>query len=130
MNGGKPEGGKWNYDSENRKSPPEKLNIPEKYITKPDQITEDVIQLVEEYFTAHFGDLEPFFFAVSRDDALLVLSDFIKRRLENFGDYQDAMHTDYHFLYHSKLSFALNIKLIFLLATLPAPYIKHIKKQE
>ena len=112
MNGGEPEGGKWNYDSENRKSPPAKLNIPEKYITKPDQITEDVIQLVEEYFTDHFGDLEPFFFAVSRDDALLVLSDFIKRRLENFGDYQDAMIENEPWMFHSHLSFYLNCGLL------------------
>jgi deoxyribodipyrimidine photolyase-related protein len=55
INGDEPEGVKWNYDSENRKPPSAKLNIPEKYITKPDQVTKDVIQLVEKYSPDHFS---------------------------------------------------------------------------
>jgi deoxyribodipyrimidine photolyase-related protein len=112
MNGDEPEGGKWNYDNENRKLPPKDLNIPANYKIKQDQITMEVIKLVNEYFFDHFGDLEPFFFAVTRDDARLVLIDFIEKRLEKFGDYQDAMIENEPWMFHSHLSFYLNCGLL------------------
>jgi len=106
MNGDEPEGGKWNYDNENRKLPPKDLNISANY---KNQITMEVIKLVNEYFFDHFGDLEPFFFAVTRDDARLVLIDFIEKRLEKFGDYQDAMIENEPWMFHSHLSFYLKL---------------------
>jgi deoxyribodipyrimidine photolyase-related protein len=112
MNGDEPEGGKWNYDNENRKLPPKDLNIPANYKIKQDQITMEVIKLVNEHFFDHFGDLEPFFFAVTRDDARLVLIDFIEKRLEKFGDYQDAMIENEPWMFHSHLSFYLNCGLL------------------
>jgi len=112
MNGNKPEGGKWNFDNENQKSPEKNLNIPEKYEAKPDQITIEVIQLVNKYFGGHFGDLEPFFFAVTRDDAKVALKHFIERRLIKFGDYQDAMIENEPWMFHSHLSFYLNCGLL------------------
>ena len=112
MNNNEPEGGKWNYDSENRKSPVKNLNIPEKYESKPDQITIEVITLVNKHFDEHFGDVEPFFFAVTRDDAHLALKNFIERRLEKFGDYQDAMIENEPWMFHSHLSFYLNCGLL------------------
>ncbi len=112
MSGNEPEGGKWNYDSENRKLPNKDITIPENYKTKPDQITIEVIKLVNKQFFDHFGDLEPFFFAVTRDDARLVLIDFIEKRLEKFGDYQDAMIENEPWMFHSHLSFYLNCGLL------------------
>ena len=112
MNGNKPEGGKWNFDNENQKSPAKNLNIPEKYEAKPDQITIEVIQLVNKHFGGHFGDLEPFFFAVTRDDAKIALKHFIERRLIKFGDYQDAMIENEPWMFHSHLSFYLNCGLL------------------
>ncbi|GAB4166539.1 MAG: cryptochrome/photolyase family protein [Rickettsiaceae bacterium] len=112
MDGNKPEGGKWNYDSENRKPPQKNLNVPEKYEIKPDQITIEAIKLVDKYFFDHFGDLEPFFFAVTRNDARLALKDFIEKRLEKFGDYQDSMIENEPWMFHSHLSFYLNCGLL------------------
>jgi deoxyribodipyrimidine photolyase-related protein len=112
MNGNKPEGGKWNFDNENQKSPAKNLNIPEKYEAKPDQITIEVIQLVNKHFGDHFGDLEPFFFAVTRDDAKVALKHFIEGRLKKFGDYQDAMIENEPWMFHSHLSFYLNCGLL------------------
>ena len=112
MNGNKPEGGKWNFDNENQKSPAKNLNISEKYEAKPDQITIEVIQLVNKHFGGHFGDLEPFFFAVTRDDAKVALKHFIERRLKKFGDYQDAMIENEPWVFHSHLSFYLNCGLL------------------
>ncbi len=112
MDGDKPEGGEWNYDNQNRKPPKEQLSIPETYISKPDHITQDVMQLVEETFSDHFGDLEPFHFAVTREQALQALEQFIEERLINFGDYQDAMVQGEPWMYHSHLSFYINCGLL------------------
>ena len=112
MGDDKPEGGAWNYDSENRKPPKEGLDVPQTYLSEPDDITRDVLQLVSKRFENHFGDLEPFHFAVTREQALNALNKFITERLKNFGDYQDAMIEDEPWMYHSHLSFYINCGLL------------------
>ena len=112
MNGNKPVGGQWNYDPENRKPPKKGLEISAPYHNEPDQITCDVIDLVNYQFDDHFGDLEPFFLAVTRDQALAALDQFINQRLWNFGDYQDAMIQGEPWMYHSHISFYLNCGLL------------------
>lgn len=107
-----PIGGKWNYDSENRKPPVSDLKIPETYKETPDHITAEVLQLVEDRFGDHFGDLEPFHFAVTRSGALQALDQFLKYRLQAFGDFQDAMLTGQPWMYHSHISFYLNCGLL------------------
>ena len=109
---GKPEGGEWNYDSENRKPPKEGLNAPAPYTGQIDEITQEVIDLVSKEFSDHFGDVEPFYFAVTRDQALYALDKFIQERLENFGAYQDAMIQNEPWMYHSHLSFYINCGLL------------------
>lgn len=108
----KPVGGKWNFDAENRKFPKEKLTIPATYSSEPDAITQEVMQLVKKNFSDHFGDLEPFYFAVTRNHALQALELFVEQRLENFGDYQDAMIEGEAWMFHSHLSFYLNVGLL------------------
>ena len=112
MEGNDPIGGKWNYDAENRKPPKEGLTIPHPYIGKVDKITQEVISLVSRRFNSHFGDVEPFYFAVKRSDALHVLDQFIEQRLPHFGDYQDAMIQGEPWMYHSHISFYLNCGLL------------------
>ncbi len=107
-----PIGGQWNYDTKNRKPPKEGLTIPPPYISKVDDITQEVISLVYDSFSDHFGDLEPFYFAVTRADALQVLDQFIKKRLKKFGDYQDAMLEGEPWMYHSHISCYLNCGLL------------------
>lgn len=110
---GKPKGGKWNYDVKNRKSLPKNHpKIPKPLEHKPDNITKQVIAEVEKKFPNHFGDLEPFWFAVTHEQAKKSLSDFIKNRLSMFGPYEDAMAQEESFLYHSVLSMYLNIGLL------------------
>ncbi|MFN7662281.1 MAG: cryptochrome/photolyase family protein [Alphaproteobacteria bacterium] len=112
MEGDNPVGGQWNYDAENRKPPKEGLKVPKPYTHKVDEITREVIDLVSEKFPDHFGDLEPFYFAVTREQALEVLAMFIDQRLTHFGDYQDAMIEGEPWMYHSHLSFYLNSGLL------------------
>lgn len=112
MEGGKPTGGQWNFDKENRKPPKSGMTIPPPSSFPADEITEGVKALVAENFADHFGDLEPFRFAVNREQALAVLATFIEQRLPQFGDYQDAMIEGEPWLYHSHISFYLNIGLL------------------
>ncbi len=112
MDGEAPAGGQWNFDAENRKKLPADLVPPDRIGFPPDRITQDVIALVRARFSDHFGDLEPFRFAVTRDDALRALDHCIADCLPRFGDYQDAMKQDAPFLFHAVLSLYLNIGLL------------------
>ncbi|SHO57745.1 cryptochrome/photolyase family protein [Vibrio quintilis] len=112
MADGAPVGGKWNYDADNRKPPKTGLQIPANSTFPPDEITTEVMQLVSQHFSSHFGRLEPFCFAVTRKQALTVLEQFIQQRLVCFGDYQDAMLEGEPWMFHSHLSFYLNVGLL------------------
>ena len=109
---GEPEGGKWNYDSENRKPANNDLFMPSVMRFAPDEITIKVLELVDSRFAGNFGDLMPFWFAVTSDQAQEVLDHFIENALASFGDYQDAMLLGQPFLYHSLISLYMNIGLL------------------
>ena len=108
----KPVGGQWNYDAENRKPPKTGLIIPAKTTFAPDEITTDVLTVVEAYFGDHFGMADSFSLAVTRSQALEVLECFITERLPDFGTYQDAMISDEPFMYHAHIGAYLNIGLL------------------
>ena len=112
MEGEQPIGGQWNYDSDNRKPPKQGLKIPPPTRFIPDQITRDVLTLVEREFADHFGDLHPFDFAVTAAQARQVLDEFIAQRLQQFGSYQDAMLADEPFMFHAHIGFYLNCGLL------------------
>ncbi|MEM7570241.1 MAG: cryptochrome/photolyase family protein, partial [Pseudomonadota bacterium] len=112
MDAGQPEGGTWNYDHDNRKPPSEGMRFPDQPRFEPDDITRDVLAAVAQRFGNHVGSLEPFWFAVTRAQALTCLDDFIANRLPNFGDYQDAMLVGERFMNHSILSLYINAGLL------------------
>ncbi|MDE4951286.1 cryptochrome/photolyase family protein, partial [Francisella tularensis] len=68
-NDGNPEGGQWNYDSQNRKTPSSDIKIPDSYNSVADDITKQVIELVGQTFVDNFGDIIPFNYAVTREQA-------------------------------------------------------------
>lgn len=109
---GKPEGGRWNYDKENRGTPDGTITYPSLPTFKQDSLVEEAIGLVEKHFSNHFGSIQPFYFAVTQDAALASLHDFIAKRLPLFGQYQDAMVDGEAFLFHSHLSPYLNNGLL------------------
>ncbi len=112
MEGDEPAGGQWNFDRENRKAAKPDLLMPQPKRFVPDEITREVLHLVSRRFADHFGDLEPFWFGVTRNEALLALDHFVQSALAHFGDYQDAMLESEPFLYHSVLSIYLNAGLL------------------
>lgn len=109
---GDPIGGQWNYDKENRKSPVQGLTSPKRISHQKSSILKEVLEMVATKFANHFGVLEPFHYAVTREQALIELEDFISRILPNFGDYQDAMLKGEAYLYHSLLSSYINAGLL------------------
>jgi deoxyribodipyrimidine photolyase-related protein len=110
---GKPAGGRWNFDTENRKSPKAGLKSPQRLSFRKDSITLDVLDLVRRRFPAGYGRLEPFYFAVTRQQALRELNHFIQHILPSFGDYQDAMVRGEPFLRHSLLAAYINAGLLY-----------------
>lgn len=107
-----PVGGKWNYDHDNRQPPKEGLCSPKRIAHRPSSHLEDVLKLVEQECRDHFGNLKPFYYAVTRKQALIELEDFIENLLPHFGTYQDVMVKDEPYLYHSLLSSYLNAGLL------------------
>jgi deoxyribodipyrimidine photolyase-related protein len=112
MDGDNPVGGKWNFDAENRKPPKSGMSFPAPLRSDPDAVTQDVLALVKEHFGDHFGNLEPFWFAVTRDGAEAAFDRFVHVALPRFGDYQDAMLRDEKYLYHAVVSQYLNVGLL------------------
>lgn len=114
LRNGEPEGGQWNLDAENREALPKQGPgaVPAPLPFPPDQTTREVMALVESRFPNHPGSLANFDFPVSADQAVAALDDFITHRLPQFGRYQDAMWTAEPYLYHSRLSAAMNLKLL------------------
>lgn len=113
VKGKSPEGGQWNFDKENRKSfdkhGPQKvkeLDFP------PDEITAEVIRVVDNLLPDNPGRLEHFSWPVDSAAAEKLLDHFIKHKLPAFGTWQDAMWTEEPFLYHSRLSAAMNVKIL------------------
>ena len=109
---GMPVGGKWNYDKENRSPPIKGLTAPQRIIHKKSPILIKVLELVAHNFSDHFGTLNPFDYAVTRDQALLELDHFTEYILPDFGEYQDAMVRGEPYLYHSVLSSYMNAGLL------------------
>ncbi len=111
---GKPTGGEWNYDADNRGSFGKKGpgRVPAPVVFPPDATTRAVLALVAERFGDHPGSLAHFDWPVTPEQATAALDDFIEHRLRDFGTYQDAMWTDEPYLYHARISAALNLKLL------------------
>jgi len=89
---GKPEGGKWSFDSQNRRRLPKGILIPRAWGTGDPT---GILRLPS-----------------TRREAKAALSDFLENRLDRFGDYEDAMASNEPVLFHSVLSPALNVGLL------------------
>ncbi|AUI87631.1 cryptochrome/photolyase family protein [Vibrio azureus] len=116
MQAGKPHGGKWNFDANNRnKLKPDDI----KQLPNPLMFSTDVKQIkqrLERHNIATIGHLDgQLLWPVNRHQSLSLLAFFCQVCLTHFGRFQDAMighHEAKWSLYHSRLSFALNSKLL------------------
>jgi deoxyribodipyrimidine photolyase-related protein len=109
-----PLGGQWNFDADNREAfgAAGPGTVPPRCTFEPDDLTREVIALVDKRFAEHPGRLDSFAWPVTRAQALQSLHAFVQQRLPLFGRYQDAMWPGDPWLYHAHLSAALNLKLL------------------
>jgi deoxyribodipyrimidine photolyase-related protein len=107
-----PEGGQWNYDKTNRKKWKGQPLIPEfkSFKNNVEVIIKDISKSNIETI-GHFNSVY-FNYPISREQALEQLKFFCEHLLKYFGDFQDAMDNEEAYLFHSRLSFAINLKLI------------------
>ena len=108
---GKPVGGKWSFDPENRKKLPRNICIPKLKTAKTSPSKHTVSEIEEEY-RKNPGVIDNFIFPVTRKDARQWLKDFITNRLKYFGDYEDSISQNDVFIFHSVLSPLLNSGLL------------------
>jgi deoxyribodipyrimidine photolyase-related protein len=114
---GQPEGDQWNFDKANRKAfghhGPQSLRTPQPFAS------DAIVQAVKQDLAACCPDLpgnwpqtDGLLWPITPAQAQTVLEDFIQKRLAWFGDYQDAIWLGEPWLYHARLSSALNLKLL------------------
>ncbi len=109
---GRPKGGMWSLDAENRKKLPKGMQVPTPYQSDKTTYTEEAIEYVNKNFADHYGSTDDFVYAVTHDDALDALDHFIKHCLYNFGPYEDAVVESQNILFHSVLTPYLNNGLL------------------
>ena len=121
MDGDQPVGDEWNYDEQNRQTPPDDYEPPEIPTFEYDDETREVIEWAESAFTGGYdeppyggdwADPDEFRWPVTREQALHALDRFAESRLPEFGPYQDAMREDEWAMNHSLLSAPLNLGLL------------------
>lgn len=108
----KPVGGKWSFDDENRKKLPKEIDLPEKFTLKETKHTKDLKEIVEKTFSNHPGNTKSFWTCTNRKDTESYLDYFLDKKIENFGDYEDAVDQRDNILFHSALSPQINLGLL------------------
>jgi deoxyribodipyrimidine photolyase-related protein len=108
---GKPTGGEWNFDAENRKAWPKQKTVPVRLTFEPDATTRRVMDRVARW-SGRWAAVDGFSLPVTRTDAKLMLERFITERLPEFGPYEDAMQHGHADLLHSALASSINVGLL------------------
>ncbi|MEM7647137.1 MAG: cryptochrome/photolyase family protein, partial [Pseudomonadota bacterium] len=108
----KPEGGRWSFDGDNRKKYPKDIQLPEAPFCQPNSCTQKVIRDVEEIFPEHPGDGKNFWLPTNRKEAVDWVKSFSEHKISEFGPYQDAIHHQNTFGFHSVVSPIINNGLV------------------
>ena len=106
---GSPIGGKWSFDSDNRKKLPKGVATPAVMVFENKYIKE-AKKYVRKFDTV--GEANEIYFPTTLSEAKIILENFIHYKFENFGTYQDALVEGENFLFHSNISSALNSGLL------------------
>jgi len=107
-----PVGGKWTFDTENREKLPKNLALPVLEFPQENSYTKEARIYVEQNYPDAYGQIDRFYYPVTYEDAEKWLFSFLETRFKQFGAYEDAMHPNEHFLFHSVLTPMLNIGLL------------------
>lgn len=109
---GQPEGGRWNFDHDNRKPWPGTPPQPPDW--RPTHDHSGLWAMLQRCGVDSLGQPQAaaLRWPLNRAEALACLEAFIAQALPHFGDYEDAMASQAPRLFHSLLSFALNVKML------------------
>ncbi len=105
----KPVGGQFSYDPDNRNPYRNEVPVPPPPSFPPDEITDEVISLVEATYGHHFGSIGHFDLPCTQADSDRLWQFFLAELLPHFGRFEDAMRDDHLQLFHSKTSVCLNL---------------------
>jgi deoxyribodipyrimidine photolyase-related protein len=105
-------GGKWSFDTDNRKRLPKGHPIPKVPMPREDSFANEAREYVQHHFPHALGANSPLFYPNSSEAAMSWLDNFIEHRLASFGDFEDAIAKNEAILFHSCLTPMLNIGLI------------------
>jgi deoxyribodipyrimidine photolyase-related protein len=109
MDGGKPVGGKYSFDAENRKPWKGEPPAPRPPVFDPDEITREVAELIRDRFPDHPGTIELTSLPATADDAERIWAWALEECLDSFGPFEDAMSHGSRGLFHTRISGLLNI---------------------
>ncbi len=110
---GKPTGGKWTFDAENRLKFPKTGVAPIVHLADEDNYILEASAYVQQHFNENYGTADaPYYFVSSYEAAEQWLNDFLKNRFEKFGIYEDAIVAKEDILHHSVLTPMLNSGLL------------------
>ena len=109
---GRPQGGAWSFDIDNRKPLPRDHNPPAILKPTPSQHVKNVSQMCEKVFAIHPGSAAHFWIPTTRKEAKKWLKNFLVQKLAHFGPYEDAIPQHSEFVYHSLLTPFLNSGLL------------------
>ena len=116
MDGDEPAGGRWNFDADNRRPPPDRSRpgpeVPAPYRPREGEHDAAVRRELDRLDVATWGEDGPRRWPADRAQALRALRRFVERALPSFGPYQDAMIGGQRTLWHSLLSSSLNLGLL------------------
>ncbi len=105
-------GGQWSYDADNRMKYPKNEQPPMVTATKMDGNVKAAKEYVKNNFGDNYGSIENFIYPTNYETAEKWLEEFLEKRFEKFGIYEDSLVANEHFLHHSVLSPMLNIGLL------------------
>ncbi|GAA4230521.1 cryptochrome/photolyase family protein [Postechiella marina] len=110
---GKPNGGKWTFDTENRKKYPAKKTPPPIQFPDIDDYYIEAKTYVSKHFSNHLGNLSEYpLYPTNFETTKHWLNDFFNQRFMEFGVYEDAIVAENSILNHSVLTPMLNVGLI------------------
>ena len=108
----KPIGGKWSFDTENRKKLPKNIAPPSLPAPRPCAFLAEAKQYVQRHFPKNPGSVDGFNYPINAAQASDWLDDFLHKRFANFGPYEDALSATEQTIFHSVLSSSMNIGLL------------------
>ena len=109
---GRPVGGRWSFDEDNRKKLPRGHDVPAVEWPDRDGAVDEAIAWVLREFPDNPGAASSFAWPTSHAEAEKGYAAFLDGRFAQFGPYEDAISAEHPFVFHSLITPALNIGLL------------------